>query len=82
MRTTLVTRNTVRKKAKTKAVHEGEAAMEEAMAPQLRFLAMSRAQRAKAFLAESKVMARFYAAHTEEGLPDIYDDPQAESKAG
>ena len=58
-----------------------EAALEEAMAPQLRFLAMNRSQRAKAFLAESKVMARFYAEHPEELLPDFFDDPEHEPKA-
>ena len=58
-----------------------ETALEEAMAPQLRFLAMNRAQRAKAFLAESKAMARYYAEHPEEVLPDFYDEPEHESKA-
>jgi hypothetical protein len=55
--------------------------LEEALAPQLRFLAMNRAQRTKAFLVESKAMARFYAEHPEELLPDFFDDPEHESKA-
>jgi hypothetical protein len=77
----VVTRALEREVGGARARAAKEAAMEEAMAPQLLFLAMNRAQRAKAFLAESKAMARFYAAHPEEGLPDFYDDPEDESKA-
>ncbi len=58
-----------------------ESVLAGALSPQLRFLAMNRAQRAKAFLAESKAMARFYANHPEEVLPDFYDHPEHESAA-
>ena len=66
-----VFKKTKRKLSGARARAARGAALEEAMAPQLRFLAMNRAQRAKAFLAESKAMARFYAAHAEELLPDF-----------
>ncbi len=56
-------------------------AVEAALAPQLRFLAMNRKERARAFRAESKAMARFYAAHPEEVLPDFHDEPELEPKA-
>jgi hypothetical protein len=77
----VVTRALEREAGGNRARAAKEAALEEAMAPQLRFLAMNRAQRAKAFLAESKAMARFYAKHPEELLPDFFDDPEHESKA-
>src|SRR5580658_3879674 len=77
----VVTRALEREVGGDRAKAAKEAALEEAMAPQLRFLAMNRAQRAKAFLAESKAMARFYAEHPEELLPDFFDDPIHESKA-
>ena len=77
----VATKELEREVGRTRVSSPEEAALDEAMAPQLRFLAMNREQRAKAFLAESKAMARFYAAHPEEVLPDFYDDPAHESKA-
>ena len=56
-------------------------AVEAALAPQLQFLAMNRKEHAKAFRAESRAMARFYAAHPEEVLPDFHDEPGFEPKA-
>ena len=55
--------------------------MADALAPQLRFLAMSRTDRAKAFRKESKTMAQFYAEHPGEVLADFYDEPDHEPKA-
>ncbi len=60
---------------------ETDAAIEDALAPQLRFLAMNRAERAKLFRDESKAMARFYAANPDEVLPDLDDEPEYESQA-
>jgi hypothetical protein len=77
----VVTRALEREVGGDRARSATEAALEEALAPQLRFLAMNRAQRTKAFLVESKAMARFYAEHPEELLPDFFDDPEHESKA-
>ena len=56
------------------------AAIEDAHAPQLHFLAMNRAERSKAFRAESRAMARFYAAHPEEILSDFYDEPESKAR--
>ena len=102
MRTTLDIPDSVLKKTKLKAVHEGvplmvvvtralerevggesanDAGSEDALAPQLRFLAMNRADRARAFRKESKAMAKFYAEHPGEVLADFYDESDHEPKA-
>ena len=78
----VVTRALAREVGSRSGGAASDAAIEEALAPQSRFLAMNRAQRAKAFREESKAMARFYAAHPEEVLPDFYDPGEYESKAG
>jgi len=51
----VVTRALEREVGEARANAAKEAELEEAMAPQLRFLAMNRAQRAKAVLAESNL---------------------------
>ena len=72
----VVTRALAREIGAKGGIGARETAIEDALAPQLRFLALSRAERAKAFRAESKAMAGFYAAHPEEVLPDFYDEPE------
>src|SRR5205085_2089679 len=76
----LVTRASEREVGERVKRVEKDTKMEDALAPQVRFLAMNRSQRAEAFREESKAMARFYAAHPEEVLPDFYDEPDYESK--
>jgi hypothetical protein len=77
----VVTRALEREVGGGKAGAANGAGTEHALAPQLRFLAMNRAERAKAFRKESKAMARFYAEHPDEVLADFYDEPEHEPKA-
>lgn len=50
-----------------------DAAIEEALAPQLRFLAMTREEQKKALLEETRWLAGFYRQHPEEVIPDVFD---------
>jgi hypothetical protein len=51
------------------------------LTPQERFLRMSRAERAQAFLEESKLMTQFYAEHPNEVIPDFFDEADGKSQA-
>ncbi|MEO8427595.1 MAG: hypothetical protein ABI651_10840 [Verrucomicrobiota bacterium] len=51
----------------------GDAAIEEALAPQLRFLAMTPEGRRKALLKETRWLARYYNEHPEEVIPETFD---------
>ena len=51
------------------------------LSPQERFLRMSRAERAQAFLEESKFMTQFYSEHPDEVIPDFLDEADGKSKA-
>ena len=47
--------------------------IEEALAPQLRFLAMTREGQKKALLEETRWLAEFYRQHPEEVIPEVFD---------
>lgn len=50
-----------------------DAEIEKALAPQLRFLAMTREEQKKALLEETRWLAEFYRKHPAEVLPEVFD---------